>query len=159
LRGDSRKSRFADIDNREGSYPVQQFDFLGFNFRARRVKNRDGEMFIGFVPAVSGAAVKAMRLTMRRWQLHHRNDLTLDEVAEWVRPGVTGWLNYYGRFQRSALIPVFRPLDSFLMRWARRKYRRFHSARTKTRQLFPHWALEARLNTGSRMNGDVHVRF
>jgi hypothetical protein len=24
--------------------------------------------------------------------------------------------------------------------------------------LFPHWALEARLNIGSRMNGDIHVR-
>jgi len=24
--------------------------------------------------------------------------------------------------------------------------------------LFPHWAVEARLNTGSRMIGDIHVR-
>jgi RNA-directed DNA polymerase len=48
--------------------------------------------------------------------LHHRNDLTLDELAAWVRPVVTGWMNYYSRFQRSALIPVFRPLDSFLTR-------------------------------------------
>ena len=161
---------YCKDDNREGRYPVQQFEFLGFNFRARRIKNRDGEMFIGFVPAVSGAAVKAIRLTMRRWKLHHRNDLTLDEVAAWVRPVVTGWINYYGRFQRSALIPVFRPLDSFLKRWARRKYQRFKSARKRTHQwlkrvrsqqfwLFPHWALEARLNTGSRMNGDIHVRF
>jgi RNA-directed DNA polymerase len=161
---------YCKDDNRDGSYPVQQFNFLGFNFRARRIKNRDGEMFVGFVPAVSGAAVKAMRLTMRRWKLHHRNDLTLDEVAGWVRPVVTGWINYYGRFQRSALIPVFRPLDSFLKRWARRKYQRFKSARKRTHQwlkrvrsqqfwLFPHWALEARLNTGSRMNGDIHVRF
>jgi RNA-directed DNA polymerase len=110
-----------------------------------------------------------MRLTMRRWQLHHRNDLTLDEVAAWVRPVVTGWINYYGRFQRSALILVFRPLDAFLTRWARRKYQRFKSARKRTHQwlkrvrshqfwLFPHWALEARLNIGSRMNGDIHVR-
>ncbi len=70
---------YCKDDNRDGSYPVQQFDILGFNFRARKIKNRDGEMFIGFVPAVSGAAVKAMRLTMRRWKLRHRNDLMLDE--------------------------------------------------------------------------------
>ena len=33
--------------------------------------------------------------------------------------------------------------------------------RVQARQplLFPHWALEGRLNNGSRMNGDVHVRF
>jgi hypothetical protein len=69
-----------------GSYPLQQFDFLGYTFRVRRVKNGDGEMFIGFVPAVSGAAAKAMRLTVRRWRLHHRDDLTLAEVAVWLRP-------------------------------------------------------------------------
>jgi RNA-directed DNA polymerase len=125
-------------------------------------------MFIGFLLAVSGAAVKAMRLTMRRWQLHHRNELTLDEVAAWVRQVVTGWMNYYGRFQCSALIPVFRPLDSLLLRWARRKYLRFqrakkfrqwlHRVRSQQCWLFPHWALELRLNNGSRMNGDVHVR-
>jgi RNA-directed DNA polymerase len=125
---------YCKDDNRVGNYPVQQFDFLGFTFRARRIKNRDGAMFIGFVPAVSGAAAKAMRRTVRRWRLHHRNDLTLDEVAGWVRPVVTGWINYYGRFQRSALIPVFRPLDSFLKRWARRKYQRFKSARKRTHQ-------------------------
>ena len=121
-------------DNRLGSYPVQQFDFLGFTFKGRRLKNRDGEMFIGFVPAASGAAANAMRLTVRRWRLHRRNDLTLAEVAEWVRPIITGWINYYGHFQRSALIPVFRPLDFFLMRWARRKYQRFQSAQKKTRK-------------------------
>ena len=70
----------------------------------------------------------------------------------------------------AALVPVFRPLDDFLLRWARRKYGRFRSAkmqmyrwlkRVQARQplLFPHWALEGRLNNGSRMNGDVHVRF
>jgi RNA-directed DNA polymerase len=161
---------YCKDDNRVGNYPLQQFDFLGFTFRARRIKNRDGQMFIGFVPAVSGAAAKAMRLTVRRWRLHHRNDLTLEELATWLRPIITGWMNYYGHFQRSALIPVFRPLDVFLLRWARRKYRLFRSARMQTHRwlnrvrarqppLFPHWVLEGRLNNGSRMNGDVHVRF
>ena len=102
--------------------------------------------------------------------VHHRNDLTLEEVAVWLRPSITGWINYYGHFQRSALIPVFRPLDFFLMRWVRRKYQRFQSAQKKTRRwldrvqarqplLFPHWVLEGRQNNRSRMNGDVHVRF
>jgi RNA-directed DNA polymerase len=160
---------YCKDDNREGSYPVQRFDFLGYTFGARRVKNRDGEIFIGFVPAVSGDAANAMRRTVRHWRLHHRNDLTLEEVAAWLRPIITGWMNYYGHFQRSALIPVFRPLDDFLRRWARRKYKRFRSARRKLNRwldqvrarqplLFPHWALEGRLNNTSRMNGDIHVR-
>src|SRR6266404_8335341 len=68
----------------QGRQPRRQLSgptvrYPGLQFRARKIKNRDGEMFIGFVPAVSGAAVKAMRLTMRRWKLRHRNDLMLDE--------------------------------------------------------------------------------
>jgi hypothetical protein len=31
---------YCKDDNRDGSYPVQQFDILGFNFRARKIKNR-----------------------------------------------------------------------------------------------------------------------
>ena len=31
-------------------------------------------------------AAKAMRQTMRRWQLHQRNDLGLEEIARWTRP-------------------------------------------------------------------------
>jgi len=65
-----------------------------------------------------------MRQTMRRWQLHHRGDLALVDLAQWTRPVLLGWLRYYGRFHRSALRRALRTLDSFLVRWAQRKYKR-----------------------------------
>ena len=39
--------------------------------------------------------------------------------------GTCGWFHYYGRFQLSALRRALRTLDHFIVRWARRKYKRF----------------------------------
>ena len=37
--------------------------------------------------------------------------------------GQGGWLQYYGRYYRSALYPPMRQLDRLLARWAERKYK------------------------------------
>lgn len=136
--------------NRRGSYPAQRFDFLGYTFRPRSSKNRMGQLFVSFAPAVSEKAAKAMRQRIRRWRLHHRTDLELDELARWTRPLVLGWVRYYGRFYASALRRALRTLDVFLVRWAQRKYKRLrtHKGRAwkwlwqiSARQpdLFAHW--------------------
>jgi RNA-directed DNA polymerase len=53
--------------SRKGQYPNTQFDFLGYTFRARVVKNRKRNgLFVNFTPAVSAAALKAMRQTTRK---------------------------------------------------------------------------------------------
>jgi group II intron reverse transcriptase/maturase len=137
--------------NRRGSYPEQRFDFLGYTFRPRRSMNREAKLFVSFAPAVSDRAAKAMRQTMRRWKLHHRNDLGLAEIAQWTRPVLLGWVRYYGHFQRSVLSGALRTLDHFIVRWAQRKYTRLRGhtmrawdwlRRIQSRQptLFAHWS-------------------
>lgn len=138
--------------NRRGHYPEQQFDFLGYTFRPRKAKNRDGKLFVNFTPAVSTKATKAMRQTVRGWRLHHRSDLGLDDLVCWIRPIVSGWIRYYGRFYPSAVRTVLLTLDAYLVRWAQRKYKRLKRspvrawawlAGVKRRQptLLPHWPL------------------
>jgi group II intron reverse transcriptase/maturase len=140
--------------NRRGSYPEQQFDFLGYGFRPRSSRTREGKLFVSFAPAVSEKAAIAIRHRIRRWRLHHRNDLALEEVARWTRPMVMGWVRYYGRFQASVLRGALRTLDDFVVRWAQRKYKRLRAhkgrawqwlGRIHARQpnLFAHWALLA----------------
>jgi len=85
---------YCKDDNRRGSYPERQFDFLGYTFRPRGAKNHAGRLFVSFAPAVSGKAAKAMRQQMRRWKLHHRNDLALASVVKQVRPVLLGWVRY-----------------------------------------------------------------
>jgi RNA-directed DNA polymerase len=138
--------------NRRGRYPEQRFDFLGYTFRPRSSKNATGKVFVSFAPAVSEKAAKAIRQRMRRWQLHQRNDLALEEIARWTHPMLRGWLGYYGRFHVSALRRALRTLDDCLVRWAQRKYKRLRAHkgrawqwlwRVRARQpdLFAHWAL------------------
>ena len=111
-------------DNRWRTYPNEKFDFLGYTFRPRRSKNRKGGFFISFSPAVSDKAVQAIRTEIRSWKLHLRSDKALEDLSRMFNPIVRGWLQYYGRFYRSALLLPMRQLDRSLARWAYRKYQK-----------------------------------
>ncbi len=53
--------------SRKGKYPRIQFDFLGYTFRPRVVKNRKrNSIFVSFTPAVSNVALKSMRSHIRK---------------------------------------------------------------------------------------------
>ena len=147
---------YCKDDDRRGSYPHERFDFLGYTFRPRRAMNREGRLFVSFAPAVSDKAAKTMRHVIRRWKLHMRTDLALDDLAQWTRPVLVGWVHYYGYFHRSALRRALRTLDAILVRWARRKYKRLRThklrawdwyRRIQLRQphLFAHWLTEVQV--------------
>jgi len=138
--------------NRPERYPEQSFDFLGYTFRPRLASNRHGERFVAFIPAVSKKASKRMRLNVRRWRMHRRSDLELAQIAAWVRPVLTGWVRYFGRFYPSKLQEELRTIDAFIVRWATRKYKRFRghtmatwdwlrSLKRRDPALFAHWSL------------------
>lgn len=147
---------YCKDENRRGGYPSVKFDFLGYTFRPRlskrRPSGRRGTIFVNFSPAVSSKAAKAMRQEMRRWRLHWQNDRSLDDLARACNPKVRGWINYYGRYYKSALNPVFRQLNSSLVKWARWKYKKLRSHKTRAAEwlgqvakrepsLFAHWQL------------------
>jgi len=50
--------------DRPGEYPNMAFDFLGYTFRPRGVKNKHGQIFVGFAPAISQKAAKEIRKTI-----------------------------------------------------------------------------------------------
>jgi len=122
-----------DIDRKQ-SYPRTQFDFLGYTFRARRSKNRWGKYFINFSPAISNKAGKAIRQEIRRWKLHLRSDKSLEDLAWMFNSKIQGWINYYGRYYKSAMSPTLRILDRRLAQWATRKYKRLKGHRRKAAQ-------------------------
>ena len=143
---------YCKDDDRRGGYPHEKFNFLGYTFRPRRSKNRWGKYFINFTPAVSAGAATKMRQEMRRWRLPLRSDKAIDDLARMWNPVLRGWIQYYGRFYRSALYPVFRHLNDLLVRWAMRKYKRLrrHHRRAehwlggvagREPRLFAHWYL------------------
>jgi RNA-directed DNA polymerase len=60
---------YCKEDDRPGSHEHIKFDFLGYTFQPRRAKNRWGKYFIGFLPAISNTAAKAIRQTIREWRM------------------------------------------------------------------------------------------
>src|SRR3974377_901736 len=78
--------------------PVIAFDFLGFQFRARKTMWRKGEKRIfahSFQPAASPKALKRFGRTVRSWTLHHRSDKSLTELAVMSNPRIRGESTYY----------------------------------------------------------------
>jgi RNA-directed DNA polymerase len=79
--------------SRKGSHVNQGFDFLGYGFRPRLVKNsRRASLFWSFTPAVSQTAVTAMRETIRKTNLRDRTQITLEDVANEINPVLRGWI-------------------------------------------------------------------
>src|SRR5215467_8222129 len=138
---------------RKGEYPNIKFDFLGYCFRPRRVRNsRDNSLFCRFTPAVSPSALNSMRAKIRELRVRHRTELSLADIAHRINPLLRGWINYYGRYAPSALAPLLRYVNQTLLGWARRKFKRFkgHKIRAscflqqlvrRNANLFVHWQL------------------
>ena len=108
---------------RSGNYKHESFDFLGYCFRSRLCKGRS--FFVGFTPAVSKSAIKAMGATIRGWKLQLWSSSSLEDIAKRINPVIRSWVNYYGRYRKSALYPILRQIEHALVRWAMRKYKRF----------------------------------
>ena len=99
--------------------------------------------------------MKAIRAEIRSWNLHLRSDKSIEDLSRMFNPKIPGWLQYYGRFYRSALYPPMRQLDRSLARWAYRKYKKLRGhlrrathwvARISRRdpKLWAHWQMGVR---------------
>jgi RNA-directed DNA polymerase len=110
--------------NRQGKYPTVQFTFLGYTFRPRKAVDKYGRVYVNFSPGVSREALTAMRQTVRGWHLQLMNDKELSDLSNMFGPVLRGWSNYYGRFYPSAMKPLWRHVNDYLVRWMQRKYKR-----------------------------------
>lgn len=142
---------YCKDQRRKGSYPNVKFDFLGYEFRARAVRNqRTASVFCGFTPAVSPSALKAMRATIKELNLRNQTQLSMADVATRLNPLLRGWIAYYGRYTPSMLGALYTYVNQTVRAWIRRKFKRYGSVIAATRlqqrvaaeraQLFVHWA-------------------
>jgi group II intron reverse transcriptase/maturase len=119
------------------------FTFLGYTFRPRTARTRNGELKTGFLPAVSNTAMKSMAAVIRGWRLGRCTGLSFAEVAAMINRIVAGWINYYGRYYKSLLIHFLRrQINPHLVKWAMRKYKHLHRAPAKARTRLAHIATE-----------------
>lgn len=148
---DKTRIVYCQDGNRRQDHEHIQFDFLGYTFRPRGAKNREGTLFCGYLPAISAKAAKAIVAEVRQWGIHRMSHRNLDDLSRLFNVKIRGWLAYYGRFYPSALHRIMRLLNRRLIRWAQGKYKRFRThqgrawhwlrgiARSQP-HLFAHWA-------------------
>lgn len=151
LHPEKTKVVYCKDGKRKGEYQNTEFNFLGYCFRRRWVKNRErNDLFLSFMPAVSKEAVKLMKSAIRKSGLRNRTDLSLNDIAKIYNPVLRGWINYYGHYSRSELGPVLRHFNRTLVKWAMRKYKRLEEHKMRAAifisdivkrdpNLFVHW--------------------
>ena len=141
---------YCKDSNRRGSHEHVSFTFLGFTFRPRRARRKDGVQFTSFLPAISKDALKKISAEVRSWRLHRQVEMTPADIARWINPKIRGWMTYYGAYYRTALHPVLYRINTYLLRWIMNKYKKLRTWKKATRSMaqaaatrpryFAHWA-------------------
>ncbi len=144
---------YCKDDNRKGHHPETKFNFLGYTFRSRLVKKQEtNKFFVSFTPAVGQEAMKSMRAETRRRGYRNRTDMSLNDIAKEYNPVLRGWINYYGKYNRSSLYPMLGHFNKTLVSWAMRKFKKLRGHKTRASKfiegiskkqptLFVHWKL------------------
>lgn len=140
---------YCKDDDRKGNHEHISFDFLGYTFRPRLAKNKYGKFFVSFLPAMGEKAKKAIRKEVRSWKLQFKTDKDLLDIANMFNSKIQGWINYYTHFYKSEIYSVLRYINSRLVYWVRRKYKKRNSRKRaehwlgeiakRERNLFAHW--------------------
>jgi RNA-directed DNA polymerase len=141
---------YCKDSNRKESYPVIEFTFLGYTYRPRKAKGKNGKEFTSFLPAISNKAKKRIRQEIKGWRLLWMTNMEIEQIAEKYNPVIRGWLNYYGKYGRKELARVMESVNLHLSNWIRRKYKGCRHKPARARSLlhkiaqekpdtFAHW--------------------
>lgn len=102
----------------------QKFDFLGYTFKPRIIKER-GKIKLGFSPAMSQKSRSRIAKELQTMKIHRWVQFPIQKIAGLLKLKLRGWLNYYGKFRMSEMRKLFRVIHLRLTKWIRNKYRRF----------------------------------
>jgi RNA-directed DNA polymerase len=114
---------------RQEKYPEVKFDFLGYSFQPRSTNSRTTSgMFLGFDCAISISSRKRIADKLGELRVEKLSFKSIVGVAQYLNPMIRGWINYYGKFRISMLHKVFRLLNQRLVRWVRKRYKRYKTS-------------------------------
>ena len=133
----------------KADYAQISFDFLGFTFRPRLTKCRDGILLVCFLPAVSRKAAQRIRDEINSWPWLKWTQCGVKLIIVYSRSKLRGWMAYYGKYGRSVISQVLFHFDKKLSRWAKRKYKKIKSItqavkrvnafKSRNPRLLAHW--------------------
>lgn len=151
LHPDKTKTVYCKDYRRRGNFDNVKFDFLGYSFQPRTTRSRKtGKLFLGFDCAISISSRKRIADKLEELDIVNLSCKSIVGIAKILNPMIRGWVNYYARFRGYELSKVFQLLRSRLVRWARKRYKRYKTSlnrafrwldrvRIQFPNLFYHW--------------------
>ena len=129
---------------------LTEFDFLGYTFKEVYIKCRDGNRRYNFIASVSKASSRNFRDKIKAMKIHKRTGCKLNIIAEILNPLIRGWINYFGKFNPSAMRETLQCIER-LIKWAMCKFKRLRGRRRRAEKwlctvrqrepkLFAHWS-------------------
>ena len=164
---DKTKIVYCKDEFRKGDFQNTEFDFLGYTFRTRVMKDRkSGRTFKSFNPAMSKKSLKEISNKINSWKLQRWTSLSLEEIGKIINPKIRGWIQYYGKFYKTEIFKIWRQLQRKLLKWFMSKYKNYrgHIRRSvkvlyeiagKDPRLLSHWEL---IYAGPKVNGNMGSR-
>ncbi len=135
---------------RRGEYEHIAFDFLGYTFRPRWIKTRQGKQGLYFLVAISQKSAKRIRQEINSWPWKYWCQKELVDIQSYSRNRLRGWMLYYGLFGSSIIRNVLFHFDKRLSRWGMAKYKKLKTLMQAARRInglkqrepdwFPHWS-------------------
>ena len=121
---DKTKIVYCKDDKRTKDYHINEFTFLGYTFCMRTaIRRYDNKIFNSFLPAISKKAHSTILMQIKlKWKIHLQTDISLEELAKRYNPIIRGWIQYYGKFYKTALKKIANYINLRLVKWGRRKY-------------------------------------
>lgn len=141
---------YCQRNNEKIDGEITSFTFLGYSFCPRLTKNRNGQYFMGFTPAVSAESATAFREEIRV-EIQNSNTTDIVAVSKRLNPIIRGWYNYFGRYCPSeAFRKGINYVNLKLVRWleeTRKSVRRsltkaqhlLHRIAMSNPEMFYHW--------------------
>ena len=138
---------------------AMEFTFLGYDFKRRVLKRKDGTLFYRIMPGAAKQALRAMTETMRDWRVHRSTAVNIFQLAARYNAVLRGWINYYGKFwYRHFGYHLWSRFQSRLVRWVKNTHRlsqrkaeqKLNRIQKSFPNLFAHWALLRKQEVYSR---------
>lgn len=139
---------YCKQQNRQDEHDEVSFDFLGYQFKPRRSKNKAGELFTGYGAGISKKSRQRINAELRGIQIDRKTGRTIEQLSQLLNSKIRGWLNYYSRYNRWEMQYTMYRINQQLVKWVRRKYKVIGKYRAKAMmqlkqqrypKLFAHW--------------------
>ena len=114
---------YCKQQNRQEEFDEVSFDFLGYQFKPRKAKNKAGQIFTGYGAAISKKSKQKINTVVRTLQIDRNTTRTIEQLAEMLNGKVRGWLNYFTRYNKWDMHYIMYRINQLLVKWVRRKYK------------------------------------